>query len=403
MDPIATDQFSRFFMSTFDENLIVAVPQGFQAFFGAPGASQTIVSPDADTVEIDILRANGERLAAMVHRGMSSLDASREESALASKFTNIVRKYPLIEEKGYINSTQLGLRGPGEQPFSQRSRLDRNRSIARKIIMDLILKTIRTNEYLCSKSILTGQQPAIINTTNANLIYDFLRLATHFITVGTGWNQAGATIMDDIDNGCDLVEKDGNAEPNFMGQGADATDAMINNASFQLLADNRRIELIEVSTNNPVPDEYARFVSAGWIPRGRLRTTRGRTLWIFNYNKNYTDPTSGLKVRYMPNDQVFITDINARRDRMFGPPDRLPVTADEAAWYMEMFGFSMTAPPMPPQVSAAGATALVRPDVFFSDAYRSEDKKTVIMRTQNGPIYPTTQTDAHVTLSGLIT
>jgi len=402
MTPIASDQFSRFFVETFDENQIVAVPLGFQAFFG-DGPSRTVVSPDADTVELDILRANGERLAALVHRGMSSDDVSRQANALASKYTNIVRKYPLIEELGNINSNKLGERRPGEQPFSQRSRLDRNRDIAREILMDLVMKTIRTNEFLAAQSILTGQQPAILNTTNADLIYDFLRLATHFVTVGTGWNQVGATIMDDIDGACDLIEEDGHAEPNFLGIGGDSTDAMINDASFQALADNRRIELIEVSTNFPVPPEYARFVQAGWIPRGRLRTTRGRVLWIFNYNRNYTDPTSGLKVRFLPNDQAFVTDIGARRDRYYGPPDRLPVTSDEAAWYQEMFGFSMTAPPMPPKVIASGARNIVRPDVFFSDAYRSPDKKTVVLRVQNGPIYPTTQTDAHVTLDGLIT
>ena len=312
--PLATDQFTRFFVETFDENQIVAVPMGFQAFFGF-GASRTVISPDADTVEIDILRANGERLAAMVHRGMSSDDVSRQQNALASRFTNIVRKYPLIEEEGNINSSQLGLRRPGENPFAGRTRLDRNRDIAREIIMDLIMKTIRTNEFLATQSILEGQQPAIIGTTNANLIYDFLRLASHSITVATGWNQVGADILGNIDTGCDLIEEDGNTEANFLGIGADAMDALIKDLTVAAIADNRRFELIEVSTNNPVPDDFARFTRAGWIPRGRLRTPGGRTLWMFNYNRNYTDPTSGLKTRFLPVDQAFITDIFARRDR----------------------------------------------------------------------------------------
>ena len=87
-------------------------------------------------------------------------------------------------------------------------------------------------------------------------------------------------------------------------------------------------------------------------------------------------------------------------DRYFGPSDTLPMTADERAWHNELFGFNMEAPPMPMKVMEQG---IIDPRMFFFDAYRSNNRKTITLRTQAAPIYPTTQTDAIVTLKGLIT
>ena len=67
-------------------------------------------------------------------------------------------------------------------------------------------------------------------------------------------------------------------------------------------------------------------------------------MWVFNYNGTYTDPSTGLLTKYMPKGYAFITDINARRDRYFGPEDHLPVTGDVRAWYADMFGVNMDAP-----------------------------------------------------------
>jgi hypothetical protein len=55
---------------------------------------------------------------------------------------------------------------------------------------------------------------------------------------------------------------------------------------------------------------------------------------------------------------------------------------------------------MPPLVKNAGATVLA--PAFYFDAYRSEDKKRVSVRTQSAPIFATTQTDAFVRMDGVV-
>lgn len=395
-----TDLYTRMMVEAFKENSIIATPKGFQAFFGAPGASKTVFENDASTIEIDIERANGERLAATVNRGMSSLPVDKE-NAQVGKYTNFSRKYPLIEEVGHINSVKLLERLAGEAAFnSGLTRFDRMRSKAQDIHIDSIKKTIRTMELMASQSILAGTQEGILGTSNTALEYDFHRLATHIFTPSVKWDNASADIFSDIDTACGLVETDGNMEANFIGLGSGAMDALIKDDIVQALSDNRRYELVLVSTNNPVPAEYDRFVKAGWIPRGRLRTPGGRVLWMFNYNKNYTPLGGGTKERYLPVDSVFVADINARCDRYYGPADRMPVSTQEAQYVMEMFGIDMRSPSLPRQIDTAG---IILPEMFHFDAYGDVDKKTAVVRTQAAPIFPTTQTDAFVTMTSVLT
>ena len=398
--PNATDFYSRFMVEMFDEREVQATPRAFQALFGNPlGASRTVFSEDQGTVEIDILRANGERLSAMVHRGQVSDDVSRQKNATDQKYTNVVRVYPLIEEEGNINSQQLLKRQAGDNPFARRTQIDRMRDLARVIHYDHMRKMIRTNEYLASQSILTGKMPAIIGTTNTSLLYDFYRKATHTYNVTNKWDSGSQNILGDIDGALDLIRQDAFMKGDFMAIGGSAMKALIEDTTTQTLADNRRFELIQVSLNFPVPPRFARLVEAGWTAYGRLRTPKGREVWMFTNDDIYTDSSSATQ-NYMPLDKAIIMPVGARMDRYFGPRDRLPVTSQEAAWYNEMFGFNMEVPPLPPNVETS--SGIIVPASFFSDAYTPDGKKTVILRTQQAPIFATTQTDSIVVLGDIV-
>lgn len=400
MTPNTTDFFSRFMIEKFDERQVQAVPRAFQALFGNPaGGSRTLFAPNEATCEIDILRANGERLAAAVHRGQSSDDVSRQKNTTDQNFTNTVRQFPLIETEGNINSTQLLKRMAGDNPYARRTQLDRNRELAMDIVTDNIRKQARTWEYFASQSILTGKMPAIIGTSNANLLYDFYRKATHSITVSNSWNSGSQDILGDIDGALDLIRQDAYMKGDFLAIGGNAMKALVADTTVQTLADNRRFELIQVSINNPVPPRFARVVEAGWTAYGRLRTPKGREVWMFTNDDVYTDST-GTTQNYMPLDKAFLMPINARMDRQFGPRDRMPVTPSENQWYMEMFGFNMMAPTVPALQNASG---IIMPEAFYHDAYMPEGKKNVVMRSQSAPIFATTQTDSIVVLNGLYT
>jgi hypothetical protein len=385
----------------FDDKQIISVPTGFQAFFGNPAnAAQTLFSPDSNVVDIDIIRGN-ERIAALIPRGLVSRPlGSLQKNQKAENYSSFSRKYPLSEEEGDITADQLNFRVGGENPYSARTRMDRMRHLALKHHHESIRRTVRMFEVLSAQSILEGVQDSIIGTSDTDLQYDFRRKATHIGDVTTGWNQATATIMADIDGACDKIRQDAFIKPDFIGIGGSAMDAFINDTDVQAQADNRRFELIEVSTNNPVPSSFDRFVAAGWTARGRLRTPKGYELWIFTYIDGYTD-SGGTFTPYLPVDNAIIAASESRCDRYFGPPENLPMISQRATMYRELFGFDPSMPPMPPRIKDPGN--IILPAMFYCDAYVANDNKKVTVRTQSAPIFATTQTDAFVTLTGLVT
>jgi Phage major capsid protein E len=396
--PLLMDEYSRFMVDVFDERQLISVSTVFQSFFGRPeNGSRTLFSPDAAAVDIDIIRGN-ERLAALIPRGVNARMLDKPDTT-AQRFTNISRVYPLVEEEGNIDSNQLLFRRAGENPFDQNTRLTRMRGHALDIHQESIRRTVRLFEYLAAQSVLTGKMPAIMGTTDANKQYDFLRPGTHIITVATEWDKALSTPLADVDTACGLIRTDGHAMADMMILGSQAMDAFVNHATVKALADNLRFELIEVG-RNPVPPSFQRFVEAGAIPRGRLRTPRGYELWLFTYLDVYTD-ASGDPQPYMPVDEVLIASSTARCDRYFGPGESLPNVPARDALYQELFGFSPSVPQIPALIKNAGA--IVSPLMFYCDAYVSENWKRVTCRTQSAPIFATTQTDAFVTLNGLIT
>lgn len=399
LTPNAVDPFSRYMADLFDEQQVISVPTGFQAFFGRPG-SLTLFSPDANVVDIDIIRRN-KNIAALIPRGMISRPlGSLQQNLNTQNYTSFSRKYPLSEEEGDLTADQILFRVAGEKPYSTATRLDRMRELAMRIHLESIRRTVRMFEVLASQSVLTGKQDAIIGTTNTDLQYDFQRKSAHTFSAAVAWDNASAVIMEDIDTMCDLLEANGNVSPGFMGIGGEAMDALINDDVVQNVADNRRYELIQVTRNNPVPPEYDTFTAAGWVARGRLRTPKGYELWMFTYNRTYQN-SSGTAVKIMAEDKAFITSTEARCDRYFGPPETLPMIPQRRQLYQELFGFDPDMAPMPANIMGDGR--IIEPAMFYCDAYVSGDWKKVSIRTQSAPIFATTQTDAFVTITDLIT
>lgn len=394
LTPNPADAFSRFFAAAFDEKSVVSVPTAFQAFFGRreAGGSQTFWTEDALTVDIDIIRAEGETHAALVHRGTDSRRLGSDKKSLnVEKYTAESRVFPLIEDEGELAASKLLLRNAGENPDSRMSRLNRMRDRAMKIYEESIRRIMRAREVLAAESILTGKQSAIFGTASTDLQYDFKRTAALNWTVSVDWSTITTDILADIDTACTLVRQNGFVWPNFMGLGSTAMRSLIKNTEALALADNRRFELIWVSQNMPVPDKYARFINAGWKARGLLRTPDGNELWMFTNNEYYTS-LAGSQTKYLPDTKVIVANVDARMDRYMGPPERLPMTPSEVAQFTELFGFSPGGVPTPQRIMDASQNFI--PQHFYFDAYPATNKKAITLRAQHAPIFATTHTDS---------
>jgi hypothetical protein len=391
--PLGTDMYSRFMALHFDERDLIGVETGFQTFFTT---GITVFSDSNLITEMDIIRGN-RKTAALIRRGSQARILTKKDVA-DRQSSNIVREYPLMEEKMSIGADKLNFRLPGENPQARMEKIARLRAIAVTENREMMRRIIRACERLAAQSVLDGVQDAIFGTSNSDLQYDFLRTAANIITVSIEWDNSG-DIMGDINAGCEVVRQNGKVTPDGLLLGQGALNALITDTTMAALADNRRYELIQVTKDNPVPERFVRFVNAGFIPYGRLRTTEGYELWMFTYIDEY-ETDAGVVTKYMPTDQALIFASGTRQDRFFGPSEVLPPDSVRAQWYMDMFGFNVTAPLVPPNIKNSGQ--VLNPAMFYADAYPFPDYTGVELRIQAAPIYATTHTDAFCTLKGLL-
>jgi hypothetical protein len=404
---VATNEYTRFMVQKFDERKKVIAPTAFQgSFFGVPETgAQVVHSDNAKSIEIDQVRADGRRLARLVNRGASSDDTSRVDTLTAGRFTNIPRAWPLIESYGAINSTELLDRMAGENPFTPAQRQAKLTAKALEINMLMADRQIRLWEYLARESVLTGSHPAILGTTNTDFIYDFYRKATHTFAVAAKWDVVGTDIIGDFDTAIDLIQQDSYNNVNNVGAlvGAAGFEGIRKNTQAKAEADIRRFHSVELHGPTTVPTQFNRYIDNGFALAGWIKTYKNRTVWLFTYDVTYTDdfttPGTDTETDWMPTDKCLVFSPAARCDKYFGPPDRMPVGSVEQAWYMDMFGFNMSVPPTLPNIQNPG---VVDPRGMHFDAYEGPDKKAVTLRMQSAPIFPTTETDAFVTMTGLV-
>ena len=400
-----SNQYTRFMSELFDENAKVKVPSAFLGgFYGKPetGAVTHFVT-DASTIEIDQMRVNGRRLARLVNRGTESRDITREETLVGDKYTNIVRQFPLIEIPASIAANELLLRSPGETPFALATQQSRLLAKAARLHREAVTRSMRTWEFLAREAILTGEHPMILGTTNASLIYDFYRKATHTFAAGAKWDVVGTDIIGDFDTSIDLIQQDSNNFGDYGALiGASGMEGLRKNTQIKSEADIRRFELAELGERAiNLPSQFQPYIDNGFALAGKVRTYLNRTVYLFTYDLTFTDdfttPGVDTETKWMPADKCLVFSPNARCDKLFGPPNRIPHTAVERQWFSETFGFDMDAGPMPDNVMNPSTFDM---RAFYFDADSSRD--AVRLYTQSAPIFPTTETDAFVTITGLV-
>jgi hypothetical protein len=373
------------------------------AFFGRPETGAEVVFNDRTSqINIDIQKGEDQTLAMMVNRGTSSTPTDRVPSDKAERFTNLAYAWPLVETQGSITSNEiLENRSFGDPQDLTTSQQERLTAEAEKMHSKHFKKHFTTMEYLAREALWTGQHPAILGTTNTDLIYDFHRNANNFITAGTPWTTVTADILGDLDDGADAIQQNGGlfGDYGLLCDGA-VFAGIKNNNTTGADADNRRYEFVALGGDVVVPSQFMKYKEAGFQPRGRLETNNGRMVWIFTYDvtflDNFTSPGTKTRTPWVPAGKALMFSPMARCDKYFGPADRFNPTQQEIANYRDFFGFDMGAMPVIPQVTDPG---LFDPRMFT--CYADITKKAVELTTQSAPIMPTTHTDAFVVFSDL--
>ena len=409
--PVTFDLFSRILAGGFDEHTKVFTPTAGQSMFGrTDNGSYTVFSPNSNDLDIEIIRAN-LKIAPLMPRGgvgrfigssvgTAGATATQHNAIQFNQGTTFARKYPFIEEEANLGADQLLYRLIAyEGPYADLTMQDRIRILGRRAYTELIRRCIRTFEYLAWQSLTLGKQSAnAIGTPGAN-DYDWRRSAANTITPSHQWGNSGGTPLADLDTGCDQLNFQGKVMPEFAIFGGTCMQQFQTNPTVTTAYANKLyFELLRFELDERPEQKFQRFVNAGLIPYGRLKTPKGYELTIFTYPHMYDSSNINgtyTAAKFFPDTYVLLGSTMARADRYYGPPERLELTAMEMQMVMERFGFNPSVPLTPPNVWGEGT---VLPQMFYADYYQSNDRKHGTMRVQAAPVFPTTMTDAWVTI-----
>ena len=263
---------------------------------------------NSEEVEIDIIRS--EEDIAIAIQDISSGPRLNSEDI----YTNKGFKPPLFKEAGAINAHTLMKRMPGEDPFQtvdfQANAMKRGVKLGNK----LQRKIQRATEAQSAQVYTTGVVTLIDGSGNTIYSIDYKPKVTHFPTVGTPWNNAAATMLDDIRGLANVIRTDGLHNPDMLIMGEASFELFIQDDDVLARFDNRR-----VLGNGIVAMDR---MGNGGIFRGVIEIGNHK-YDIWTYAGQYKDPQTGLATKYVPDDKVIIRSSMARMDATFGGIPRI--------------------------------------------------------------------------------
>jgi len=394
--PAAASLYTRYWQEAVDYGLMINVPKGFQSIFGEPMGTggRTRFVLDAKTIDFDV-RDGSQRVTTFIHRG-TVMEPLNKNIMKGGNFTSFNRAFPLGEDEGIVTADQLLERAFGEQPYQPKSRFDRARMLARDIFDEQVRQAVRTQEIIAAQMLKTGKMDIIIGTAKTDEQIDTKRLASHAITTGVSWATVTTDILSDNDTAFDLILRDSGAICDYAVIGSNIPGYIAANTAILALSNlvgpnTSGFQLVYFGENVKPGPQFNAMIANGFNPICRLVTLKGRSITFFTYEGGYKD-SAGTFVPYMGADQCLWGASQAACDRYFGPPEQNPLSMQNKQDYLEIFGFNLEAPPLPPNMDAGNG--VIVPAEFFPHVMRSKDEKSFKIRMQYAPMYITRDTNA---------
>lgn len=258
---------------------------------------------DSEEVEFDVTRSEEE--VAIVIQDLST--GYRMNST--DLITNKSFKPPIFKEAVPLNAFDLIKRRAGEDPFQQP---DFRANVIIKIFNGMRKiedKVRRTIELQASQVLQTAEVTLIDSAGTALYTLNFNPKASHFPTVGTAWNAAGATITDDLLSSAEVNRDDGLLDSDQVIMGVNAFEAFVQNDDIQKRFDVTRIELGTIA-----PLE---MIGSGGQFRGIVEIGTYR-LDVWTYGGRFTHPQTKVSTPYIDPGKVIVRSSAGRLDATFG-------------------------------------------------------------------------------------
>ena len=317
---------------------------------------------DAEFISIDIERSD-EKIAPVL------TDISTGAHVVSDDiYTNKTLKPPPIALERPINVYDLLKRQPGETEYQAGGQwAARLAGIVMRSwtkMEDMIKRTI---ELQASQILQTGTLSLTDADGNARYTLDYKPKATHFPDVGTAWDDANATPIEDLESLMDVIRADGLV---------DCEDALMGSWAFSKFIDNAKVlkyfskDGLFLGVLNP------RMVNSGAKIQGQIDIGNYK-LNIWTYNGRYIPRGSTTNTRYLGLSKVVLVPNQADLDfrKCFGG---IPTVVDSMPQFRNL---------LPGRVVVPGAFD------FKPRVYTDEKAETVTSEIKSRPLLIPTSID----------
>lgn len=169
------------------------------------------------------------------------------------------------------------------------------------VIDDMIRRAV---ELQASQILQTGKLTLTDDNGATVFELDFKAKATHFPTVTTDWDAAGADPLGDLEALAGVIRSDGKVNPDRLIMGGVALKLFLANTKVKDALDNRRIDIGEMAPE--FADSGATFQGFVWVGNYRFE--------IWTYPDTYEDPQTGNLVEFVTADKVIMISSRTRLD-----------------------------------------------------------------------------------------
>lgn len=308
-----------------------------------------------ESVELDIQRSDEE--VAVVIQDLSTGYRHNEDE----KFTNKEFKPPIYKESATLNAFNLINRSAGQNTFDSNDFQAKAMVESFRAFRLLQAKIDRAVEQQASQILQTGQL-TLQDQNGANVyLLDYKAKATHFPIAGTAWDQAGATILADLESLAEVLRNDGLSNPTDLIMGTAAFAAFVDDAGVRERYDNRRMDLGMI-------DPQFNVRGAGATLQGTVRIGNYE-FRIWTYSGRFIDPATSIKTEYVSAEKVIMLDSSARLDLTVGSIPKI-VEPD-----------SRVMPFLPPVLAQEGSS-----QVLFTNAWVSADGESLTVAAGARPL-----------------
>jgi hypothetical protein len=223
-------------------------------------------------------------------------------------YSSNIFKTPLVAPDKVLNAADLGVRLPGESPYSTITTQDRDAALVAESLEELDGEITRREEWMCAVALITGKIEYKSDDTEFQIDFGFQNKIT--LAAGSLWSDANSNPINEIESWQDdYILKYGYQKGDILVGAVDAINAFWFHPKIQDLLKNYKGQFVNVAPRITAPG----ITYVGTIDYLGID--------VYKYAETYKDDVDGQMKKYIPDGQVVLLSSAANFEMAYGAVD----------------------------------------------------------------------------------